>query len=359
MAWAIFRSITRAGLLAFILSFFALTYGHFYEVMEGRVIGSWVIGTDFYTVIFWVLLFSLAIFLLMILPKDYQTLTQILNIVILTLFAFQLGRIGVFEVQVAIAKAQTGQETGETTFLQPADPENMPDVYFILLDKYGRSDALEDFFDYDNIDFIEGLEDLGFWLADCSRSNYAFTVMSLSSELNMDYVNNLTDTPDLKTTSALIQNNKVFQAFEEVGYTTIAFNMGYSWGNMKGSDYYFASYPEDIDTWEMDPFELMYLNSTLGRLLFTQSTELGAQVTQTDIERKAARTNLILDVLPKVHELDGPKFVYAHIINPHPPYVFNADGTINENAEDTTEREAIPPNWRIWNPVFWISWRRY
>ncbi len=205
VAWAIFRSITRAGLLAFILSFFTLTYGHFYEVMEGRVIGSWVIGTDFYTVIIWVLLFSLAIFLLMILPKDSQTFTQVLNIVILTLFAFQLGRIGVFEVQVAIAKAQTGQETGETTFLQPAEPDNMPDVYFILLDKYGRSDALEDFFDYDNSDFIEGLEDLGFWVADCSRSNYAFTVMSLSSELNMDYVYNLTDTPDLKTTSALIQ----------------------------------------------------------------------------------------------------------------------------------------------------------
>ncbi len=127
-----------------------------------------------------------------------------------------------------------------------------------------------------------------------------------------------------------------------MGYTTIAFNMGYSWGNMKGSDYYFVSYPEDIDTWEMDPFELMYLNSTLGRLLFTQSTELGAQVTLTDIERKTARTNLILDVLPKVPELDGPKFVYAHIINPHPPYVFNADGTINENAEDTTEREGYP-----------------
>ncbi|MBG0788183.1 MAG: hypothetical protein H0S79_24105, partial [Anaerolineaceae bacterium] len=342
VVWPICRSITRAGLLAFIISFFALTYGHFYEVMEGRVLGAWVIGTPLYTLIIWGLMFALAIYLLMVLPKSTETLTQILNIVILALFAFQLGQIGVFEVQVAIAEAQTGQDPGETTFLQPSDPDNMPDVYFILLDKYGRSDALEDYFDYDNSDFIQGLEDLGFWVADCSRSNYAFTVMSLSSELNMDYVYNLTDTPDLKTTSALIQNNRVFQAFEEVGYTTIAFNMGYSWGNMKGSDYYFASYPEDIDTWEMDPFELMVLNSTIGRLLFTQSTDLGAQVTLTDIERKAARTTLILDVLPEVPELSGPKFVYAHIINPHPPYVFNADGTINENAEDTPEREGYP-----------------
>ena len=65
-------------------------------------------------------------------------------------------------------------------------------------------------------------------------------------------------------------------------------------------------------------------------------------MTLTDIERKAARTNLILDLLPEIPQLAGPKFVYAHIINPHPPYVFNADGSINENAEDTPESEGYP-----------------
>ena len=342
VGWAAFRSTARAGLLAFIISFFALTFGHFYEVMEGRVIGTWVVGTPLIMGILWGLLFALAIYLLLVRLKETRTLTQILNIVTLALLVFQLGRIGIFEVQVGIAQAQTDQESGETTFLQPKDPANLPDVYFILLDKYGRSDALEAYFDYDNSDFIEGLKDMGFWVADCSRSNYSFTVMSLASELNLDYVYNLTDAPDLKTTSALIQNNLVFQAFEELDYTTIAFNMGYSWGNMKDADYYFSDFPEDIDTWSIDPFELLFLKSTLGRLLFTQPTDLGEQVTLTDIERKAARTTLILDLLPEIPQLDGPKFVYAHIINPHPPYVFNADGTLNENAEDTPESEGYP-----------------
>ena len=44
IGWAVFRSTARAGQLAFIISFFALTFGHFYEVMEGRVIGTWVVG---------------------------------------------------------------------------------------------------------------------------------------------------------------------------------------------------------------------------------------------------------------------------------------------------------------------------
>ena len=342
LGWLALKSIAKAGLLALVIAFFALTYGHFYDVMAGRVIGDWVVGTPFYMGILWAILFTLAIYLLLFRLKNPQVITQILNIVTLTLLAVQLGRIGIFEVQMAIARAQTGQNAGETTFLHPEDPNNLPDVYFILLDKYGRSDALEAYFDYDNSDFIESLEDMGFWVADCSRSNYSFTVMSLASELNLDYVHNLTDSPDLKTTSALIQNNLVFQAFEELNYTTIAFNMGYSWGNMKDADYYFDSYPKDIDTWEIDPFEMLYLKSTLGRLFFTQPTDLGAQVTLTDIERKAARTNLILELLPEFPKLSGPKFVYAHIINPHPPYVFNADGSLNENAEDTPESEGYP-----------------
>jgi hypothetical protein len=47
-------------------------------------------------------------------------------------------------------------------------------------------------------------------------------------------------------------------------------------------------------------------------------------------------------VLPEIPQIPGPKYVHAHIINPHPPYVFNADGTLNPDAEDTPEREGYP-----------------
>lgn len=342
LSWVGFKTAARAGLFTFLALFFALTYGHFYDVMEGRVIGSWVIGTSLYMAILWAALFAAALYFLVFRLRNYEDLTAILNIIVLVLLLVQLGRIAVYEVQVGIAHAQAGEHAEEATFLQPEDRENLPDVYFILLDKYGRSDALETYFDYDNSEFIQGLKDMGFWVADCSRSNYSFTVMSLASELNLDYVYNLTDTPNLKTTSALIQNNLVHQVFEELGYTTIAFDMGYSWGNLKESDYYFDSYPEEIDTWEMDPFELLYLKSTLAKLLFTHPTDLAAQVSLSDIERKAARTTLVLDLLPELPQIAGPKYVHAHIINPHPPYVFNADGTLNPDAEDTPESEGYP-----------------
>ena len=332
LGWIFLQDIRRAGLLSIIFSLFALTYGHFYAVMEDRVIGSWTIGTHSYMLSLWGLLFLGLTYLVVFRLKENREFTLILNVVTLIMVLIQVGRITTYEVRAQILDKQTGSRQ-ETTFLQPDPSKPLPDVYFIILDKYARSDALDAFYKYDNSDFIQGLESLGFWVPECSRSNYAFTVMSLSSELNMAYVEDLTDEPSLKTTTALIRNNRVHKAFEEIGYTTIAFDMGFSWGNLKGSDYYFDEYPDNIDTWSFDPFEILYIRSTLGLLLFDGDIELGRHVTMTDLEEKAARTRLILEVLPQIPEMKGPKFVHAHIVTPHPPYVFNADGSLNPDAE--------------------------
>ncbi len=341
LGWAVLQNPFKAGFLTFSLSFFALTYGHFFRIIQDRVIGSWVIGTHFYSLILWGLLTLLLIYFLVIKVRDPQPLTQIFNIIFLAITLLQFGKIGLYEIRAAVI-ARNEAAPREETFLDPDDDQPLPDVYFIILDKFGRSDALQAYFNYDNSDFIAGLEDLGFWVADCSRSNYAFTVMSLSSQLNMAYVEDLTNDPCLQTTTALIQKNKVHEAFNEIGYTTIAFDMGFKWGNMTHSDYYFDEYPQNITTWYLEPFEILYIRSTIGTFLFQKEVDIGLQAALSSLERKAERTRLILEVLPEIPLMDGPKFVHAHIITPHPPYLFNPDGTLNENAEDTPQRIGYP-----------------
>jgi hypothetical protein len=341
LSWAILRNPQKAGFLTFSLSFFALTYGHFFRIMKDRTIGSWIIGSHLYVLILWGLLPILLIYLLVLKVRKPQPLTQIFNIVFLAVTLLQSGRIAFYEIRAAVI-ARTEAAPAEETLLKPEEGQPLPDVYFIILDKYGRSDALQAYFSYDNSDFIAGLEDLGFWVADCSRSNYAFTVMSLSSQLNMAYVEDLTDSPSLQTTTALIQKNKVHKAFNEIGYTTIAFDMGFKWGNMTRSDYYFDEYPRNITTWYLDPFEILYIRSTIGTFLFQKEVDIGLQATLSNLERKAERTRLILEVLPEIPLMDGPKFVHAHIITPHPPYLFNPDGTLNEDAEDTPQKIGYP-----------------
>lgn len=339
IGWLFFRKHLHAGILSFTISLFSLTYGHFFTIMEDRVIGNWVIGTHIYMLILWAVVFLAAAYFLLFKIKNLASLTMILNIVMIFMVLFQIGKISTYEVRAQIIDKNTSADR-ENTLLQPPDPSRMPDIYFIILDKYARSDALKSFYGYDNSKFIRELESLGFWVPSCSRSNYAFTVMSLSSQLNMAYVEDLTDNPNLKTTSALIKNNVVHQAVKEAGYTTIAFEMGFTWGNMKRFDYYFDEIPDNIDTWSLDPFEILYLRSTLGVLLFEGTNKVGEQVSMTDIEQKAARTQLILDVLPEIPQKPGPKFVHAHIITPHPPYIFNADGTLNPDAEDRNPTEG-------------------
>ena len=313
------------------------------------MIGDWVIGTHLYMLILWGVLLSLGIYFSVVRLKTYRTLTLIINLVMLVMIVVQAIRITTYSVNAKILANQSAGSQ-ESTLLQPEDPENMPDVYLIILDKYARSDVIKCTLGYDNSEFVEGLEELGFFVPTCSRSNYAFTVMSLSSQLNYAYVEDLTDDPCLETTKALIQDNIVHNAFEEIGYTTIAFEMGFSWGNMKQFDYYFDDYPENAETWSLDPFEILYLKSTAGILLFEDNAELGAKITLSDLEEKAQRTMLILDVLPEIPQMPGPKFIHAHIISPHPPYVFNADGTLNMDAEEIKMTVGYPEQLRFLEP---------
>ncbi len=67
----------------------------------------------------------------------------------------------------------------------------LPDVYIIILDAHLRSDVLETTFDLNNADFIEKLTKMGFYVPPCSMSNYAYTRSSMSSFLNMQYLQDI------------------------------------------------------------------------------------------------------------------------------------------------------------------------
>ena len=60
-----------------------------------------------------------------------------------------------------------------------------PDIYYIILDAYGRNDVLGEF---DNADFLTDLERRGFFVATSATSNYRDTLQSLASSLNFAYL---------------------------------------------------------------------------------------------------------------------------------------------------------------------------
>ena len=104
------------------------------------------------------------------------------------------------------------------------DHENRPDIYYIILDGYAREDTLRDLYDFDNTDFINSLNALGFVVANKSISNYATTELSIASTLNMQYIDDFLVNVDhgSKDKSIIakkaIYENLVGQLSRSIGY---------------------------------------------------------------------------------------------------------------------------------------------
>ena len=129
-------------------------------------------------------------------------LTQALNLLAVTALLLPLGQITLFTVSQR--RAQSAAPPVQQVRLQWTQSQP-PDIYYIILDAYSRDDVLQDFYQYDNGPFISELEALGFYVARCSRSNYASTRLSLPSSLNMDYIDNLMSSlPRIPTTGCAL-----------------------------------------------------------------------------------------------------------------------------------------------------------
>ena len=107
----------------------------------------------------------------------------------------------------------------------------LPDIYYIILDGYGRSDVLQELYDYNNSQFISSLEDKGFVVATDSHSNYIHTTLSLASPLIWIYRDNIgdgigEDYQSLEPTAEMIRHSRLRAFLEERGYQSVAFQTG-------------------------------------------------------------------------------------------------------------------------------------
>jgi hypothetical protein len=193
-----------------------------------------------------------------------------------------------------------------------------------------RSDCLEDQFGYDNSAFIGALEDDGFYVADCSRSNYGYTIQSMTSELNMNYLDDLDLAYNDPTLSARLQHSDVRKFFDELGYEFVVFESPYPWLDITGADQYIKS---DSDVAIQD-FEILYLRTTLFTLPFDGYRRFVNDTIDPGMHTHVHQVNTILRYLQNPPESDGPRFVYAHILSPHVPKVFTSNGQLNPNWKE-------------------------
>jgi len=333
----------------FLLLFFS--YGHLYDVLKGtpslqflarhRIVGS-----------IYLLVLVSGLVLLVRKVQRPQSLSVIANIVAAVLLAFPLVH------WIASALTSVDNENLDSQSLLQLPVLNHPDgalpsVYYIILDTYMRSDALERDLGYDNSEFVAALEQLGFYVPACTRTNYDFTMGSLTATLNMDYLDTLRaelDARSLKNlhTTRLIKKSRVRYALESLGYRMVAFDSGYEWSRIRDADVYLALGKDNFTIQSLQPFETLFIKSTVLRL-FTDYTILTDQgyfnlpTSQFNVHINLER--FILSTLPGLANDPAPKFVFAHILIPHWPYTFLPDGSIRTDPTYYTS-EDLPPSLR-------------
>jgi len=162
-------------------------------------------------------------------------------------------------------------------------------------------------------------------VADCSQSNYSRTILSLTSTFNMDYLQTLYPqlTPEQSTEffTADLKNNFVRRQLEQLGYQTIVFRN--PWERYLWEDAAIVFKPAGYGT--LSPFEYLLLNTTVARPYLDLVRFEG---TQNPYYTNYIDTLYALEHLQSVPAISGPKFVFAHLMIPHPPYVFGPDGAM-------------------------------
>lgn len=214
--------------------------------------------------------------------------------------------------------------------------DDLPDVYYIIPDAYGRADQLFQDYGFDNTQFLDWLRAQGFYVADCARSSYAHTMLTLPSLMQMDYVEEFASPEQYYDggTNDYIVHNVVRDQFEAMGYRVISFE-DVHWDYQDADVFY--EFEFSLTSPYLRPFEsILVMNSMLRALVeFNQQTQdLFSQQLYSPVKEHYLRQKFILDTLEdEVIQMEGPKFVFAHVETPHGPFVFNEDGTfIEEDA---------------------------
>jgi hypothetical protein len=339
----ILRSWSRAALLSLLWLALFYSYGHVYLLLKNQTLFGILIGRHRYLIAVWG---ALAVGAAWISAKRSLRLTSLslpLNVVCLVLVALPVFQIVQFQWgQYARSPHRVATASGSTS-VAPQQP--YPDIYYIIPDGYGRSDVIAEMYQIDNSAFLQALEQRGFYVADCSQSNYTFTKLSVTSSLNMNYLDALAPSFGEDDLLEWSRHNAVRQALAERGYTVVGFETGFLWTQWRDADV-FISLGDKVSL--INPFEDLLLKTTPVRLIMDYETARYLEKVVDLHETVSALNSESLHYERSVHNIEAlkripetigsPKFVFAHLTVAHPPYVFGPNGEQVPDANNEQER---------------------
>jgi len=338
-----FRDHVKAAIITTYFAFLFFSYGHLFIWLEAH----WPdLVQNRYLTGLWIGLLLLGIWFIKNKLAKAEDVNKFLAVMSVTLIVVALYNSASFEIK----KRRSNRENLENAVAQideqldiPVDA--LPDIYYIILDAHTRSDVLRDHFGYDNTHFIDELEALGFYVADCSQTNYWRTEYSLTYSLNLDYLQNFLEDPNVLPDW---RYSVVRQKLDQLGYTTVSFESRATHNVDLGVDILLSKsakpdiYEDIYPFTNLNEFEVMLINTTWLQAWLQLLANFQRALPENmilDAENAAyfehyRQTLYILDELQRVPYLESPKFVMAHLLVPHEPFIFLPNGKYEYHPMD-------------------------
>ena len=330
----ILKNAYKSALIITILLIILFSYGHIYYLLNDVSIDGFDIGRNRYLIpIFGIILLSTTFYVIRA-KKVFDNTTSIINFVSVIFVIVAISNVGFIVAEMTSCDTCAKQ----TLFYERIDfskyfdvhkfaiPDNqkLPDVYYLILDEYARNDALKDYHNFDNSEFTDYLEDNGFHVAKNNFANYPMSVQSIPATMNMQYVNFLsyeigTEVRNYKPLNekdyGLYPNNMVIKNFKEMDYKIITFNT-------------FALHlHENPLADEKLCYKTKFLLENRIFDLLGRTSIFGYYVERWAESEHRQVILCTFDNLPTASDVfDEPVFVWAHIMLPHPPWVFGPNG---------------------------------
>ncbi|MFN2419347.1 MAG: sulfatase-like hydrolase/transferase, partial [Candidatus Limnocylindria bacterium] len=326
IGWAFFGDVHRAGIAASVLVAAFFSFGHAWNI-AGEFLGQQSI-----LLAVWGLLIAAGLLAAWRVRSRARTMTAYLNLLVAIPLAFTLVDLGEFMV----TRGLPGVVLESVDGLLDGEDGQRPDIYYLVFDRYAGSPALDRHFGFDNEPFLQELEARGFYVARDSVANYPKTALSLTSTLDMEYLDG--DALNAEAVAPADQGpinrrlgNRLLVPFslKEVGYEFVLIP---SW------------WPPAATNVDAD-FTLAYDGTPEFSLALLETTMVGAmtgppgEVDPLSASELPKYTLHQLDRLREAHQLAGPQFIFAHFIIPHPPYLFDRDGSSVTPAEAATRSD--------------------
>lgn len=255
--------------------------------------------------------------------RNFRPLTHYLNLLLLLVVVIEVGRVGANHVNGRAWKTMITLEGKHPEMPKVAVKNEPPDIYFILLDAYTNPNSLPTYWDYDNSPFTNFLEQRGFYWSQQATSNYNVTQYSMASMLNMEYLPDLWTNIDNNISwetilRVKINNSEVARRLSMHGYSIKNYSLFDVGGEPHYIDYDYLNYHG------LSLYEHLFKKSAPGKLYADTYFSSLSPTRARDLFQRVADESAV--------QGQGSRFIYAHLILPHRPFYYDAEGNVYEHG---------------------------